>query len=76
MHVEHERCDIYFDLYMSVLRETDNGDYFNPPEFEDSDIDIEIFDISVVSVGGDEITLTPKQIDILANNIKEYIDYE
>lgn len=75
MQVEHERCDICFDLYVNVERQIDNGSYDQPPEFEDT-VDIEVYDITIYTVSGEEVSLTAKQMDNLANEIKAYVEYE
>lgn len=66
----------YCDLEIIVEGRTDDGDRYTPPSFEVLFEDIQVGEIAIFDEDGNEVTISAKQEDKLANQIKENLNYD
>lgn len=67
---------IYFDLYINVEIENDNGDYWSPPTFDITSEVIEISNMKVYDLLDEELILEDEELTSLIIELENKITYE
>lgn len=75
-YLETELYNIEFELYFRVEIDKDEGDYWNPPSFDEVDREVVIENIKVSDLEHNEVTLDDHQYNELLNTLSKNIEYE